>query len=497
MVAVGGTSLTLGPAAEWQGETVWDQLEPKDEATGSGCSTLFAAPSWQLELPDWEALGCGSHRATDDVAAIADPRLGVATYDSTKESEGHKPGWRRKGGTSVGAPLIAAAFALAGGAHEVAYPAQTLYRNAALEPGLLHEVVTGTNGACRLALGRGCTSEEQEADCSARPICVAGPGYDGPTGVGSLHGIAALEPRLAFRSLPPSPARRGDSFAAEAVVEATGKQVGLASDTPGVCAASGGEVTLLAAGTCTLTAALTGYLEAQQSFAVARTAQVVSFSSAVPPAAVAGGPEYAPTASASSGLPVTFISLTPAVCELQGGAIAPLAAGICTIAAEQAGDAEYEPAPPAMQSYAVAPAAPAGGVLSLRETPNLFAPPTTLRLHGAPSFSRRDGALRLSLVASQPGTIRWLITFTRSSRCPRHRGSCPRQLLRFAAGGKSAAAGTFTLTVRPSAGALRVLRVRRVLRVQALVTLTTASGTVAHTTSTIVVRLAGGRPRRS
>ncbi len=496
VVAVGGTSLSLGPAGEWNGETVWNQLEPKDEAGGSGCSTLFAAPSWQLELPHWEALGCDSRRATDDIAAIADPRLGVATYDSTKDSEGHKPGWKRLGGTSVGAPLIAAAFALAGGAHEVAYPAQTLYRNAALEPGLLHEVATGTNGACRLEFGRGCTSKEQESDCSARPICVAGPGYDGPTGVGTLHGVGALEPRLAFGSPPPSPARRGESFAAEAVVEATGKQVGLASGTPGVCAVTGGDVTLLAAGTCTLTAALPGYLEAQQTFAVERTSQEVSFSSGVPAAAVAGGPEYTPAASASSGLPVTFVSLTPAVCELRGGSVAPLAAGLCTIAAEQAGDAEYEPAPPAGQSYAVAAAAPAGGVLSLREAPNAFALATTIRLDGARSFSRRGGALRLSLSASQAGTLSWRLTFLRSGTCPLHAGSCRGRVLRFASGSKAVAGGTFTLVLRPSAGALRALHARRVLRVRVLVTLRTASGTVADTRSTLLVRLAGGGSRR-
>ena len=54
VIAVGGTDLELGPTGEWQGEQVWDQLEPDDEAGGSGCSTLFDAPSWQLELADWE-----------------------------------------------------------------------------------------------------------------------------------------------------------------------------------------------------------------------------------------------------------------------------------------------------------------------------------------------------------------------------------------------------------------------------------------------------------
>ena len=191
MIAVGGTSLELGPAGEWHDEHVWDQLEPLDEAGGSGCSALFPAPSWQLELPKWAALGCGGRRATADIAAIADPRLGVAVYDSNKDSEGHKVGWRPVGGTSAGTPLIAAAFALAGGAHGVPYPAQTLYRNAAASnDGLLHDITSGTNGACERFLGRGCTAEEQAADCGSGPICVPGPGYDGPTGLGACTGSA-------------------------------------------------------------------------------------------------------------------------------------------------------------------------------------------------------------------------------------------------------------------------------------------------------------------
>ena len=170
------------------------------------------------------------------------------------------------------------------------------------------------------------------------------------------------------------------------------------STTPAVCSVVAGEVTLLAAGPCTLAAAQPGYLEAQQSFAVERSLQQVGFSSATPADAVEGGPGYQPLASASSGLPVALVSLTPAVCAIQGTEVAPQAAGLCTIAAEQSGDAEYEPAPPATQSYPVA-AAPAGGppsggapaaggpaaeVLSLHENATPFTAHPALRLHRTP-----------------------------------------------------------------------------------------------------------------
>lgn len=52
------------------------------------------------------------------------------------------------------------------------------------------------------------------------------------------------------------------------------------------------------------------------------------------------------SASASSGLPVKYSSLTPTVCTVDGnGAVTGIASGICTIAADQVGNFHYGPAP--------------------------------------------------------------------------------------------------------------------------------------------------------
>ncbi len=131
------------------------------------------------------------------MSADADPYTGVAVYDST-ETEGNK-GWATIGGTSVAAPIIASVFALAGGAHEVAYPARTLYENELQTPGALHDVTLGSNGECRKPFEKstgtsGCTVAEQARNCSAAAICLAGPGYDGPSGVGTPDGLAAFQP---------------------------------------------------------------------------------------------------------------------------------------------------------------------------------------------------------------------------------------------------------------------------------------------------------------
>ncbi|MHB8490881.1 MAG: S53 family peptidase [Solirubrobacteraceae bacterium] len=193
VVAVGGTTLRLGPHAEWAGETVWSNGQG---ATGGGCSTHFAAPPWQSSLANWSAVGCGAQRAVADVSAVADPYTGAAVYDSTPWG-GYTLGWITAGGTSLSSPIVAAAFALAGGVRASSgYAAQTLYEAALRNPASLHDVTSGANGACALPPGpsglSGCTPEQASASCGGRAICLSGSGYDGPTGVGSPNGLQAF-----------------------------------------------------------------------------------------------------------------------------------------------------------------------------------------------------------------------------------------------------------------------------------------------------------------
>ncbi len=87
-------------------------------------------------------------------------------------------------------------FALAGGAHGVAYPAQTLYSH--LRSGLLHDITEGGNGACEGFYGDGCSGSMVPLsleDCgSGALICNASAGYDGPSGVGTPDGVGAFAP---------------------------------------------------------------------------------------------------------------------------------------------------------------------------------------------------------------------------------------------------------------------------------------------------------------
>jgi hypothetical protein len=217
VVAVGGTRLLLTEAGRWAGETVWNDggeeevtpgtRVPEEEhgASGGGCSLVFAAQSWQQNVADWSAVGCGSSRAVADVSADGDPYTGVAVRYSRPracESEG-LPDWCTIGGTSLASPLVASVFALAGGAGTVKYPAQTLYQNQKLRPTSLHDIsasqTSGSNGRCSQLFNEetfstGCTpQQEATTSCSLRLICLAHSGYDGPTGAGTPHGIAAFK----------------------------------------------------------------------------------------------------------------------------------------------------------------------------------------------------------------------------------------------------------------------------------------------------------------
>lgn len=66
-----------------------------------------------------------------------------------------------------------------------------------------------------------------------------------------------------------------------------------------------------------------------------------------------GTAPFTVSATASSGLPVSFASLTTGVCTVSGNAVTLVALGTCTIQATQAGDSTYGAAMPVNQSFQV------------------------------------------------------------------------------------------------------------------------------------------------
>jgi subtilase family serine protease len=151
VIAVGGTTLKRNTSARGWGETVW-------AGAGSGCSTIYAKPNWQVDG------GCAM-RMEADVAAVADPATGVAVYGP---GNGGKSAWLVFGGTSVAAPLIGGVYGANGGG-------VTYGSNPYANTGALYDVTSGSNGSC-----------------GGTYFCTARAGYDGPTGLGTPNGITAF-----------------------------------------------------------------------------------------------------------------------------------------------------------------------------------------------------------------------------------------------------------------------------------------------------------------
>lgn len=155
VTAVGGTTLVRTAS----GSRAWS--ETASSSGGSGCSAYEPKPAWQHDI------GC-AFRTVSDVAAVGDPNTGVAIYDSTPYF--FQSGWLVAGGTSVAAPLVAGVYALAGNSGSL-NAGSSPYSN----PGSLFDVVSGSNGSC-----------------GGSYLCTAGPGYDGPTGLGTPNGVTAF-----------------------------------------------------------------------------------------------------------------------------------------------------------------------------------------------------------------------------------------------------------------------------------------------------------------
>ena len=161
VTSVGGTSLTRSKfnTRHWA-ETAWS-------LTGSGCSTLEPKPSWQTEDAN-PVTGC-MNRTLNDVAADADPTTGAAVYNSY----GTTQDWAQQGGTILAASIVAAVYALAGTPAADTYPASYPYQHHRY----LNDVTFGSNGSCLYV---------------PQYLCNAGPGFDGPTGLGTPDGTGAF-----------------------------------------------------------------------------------------------------------------------------------------------------------------------------------------------------------------------------------------------------------------------------------------------------------------
>jgi hypothetical protein len=116
-------------------------------------------------------------------------------------------------------------------------------------------------------------------------------------------------------------------------------------------------VSVIGAGTCSITASQTGNADysaatpVPQSFAVSQLGQLITFPALT--TSGLGGVPLTLTASATSGLTAVFTSGNTGVCAVSGSTVTLAAAGTCSITAAQPGNANYAAAGAITQSFTV------------------------------------------------------------------------------------------------------------------------------------------------
>ena len=134
---------------------------------------------------------------------------------------------------------------------------------------------------------------------------------------------------------------------------ASGNTVTYSSLTISICTVSSTTVTMVAAGTCTIAANQAGntnYLaaaQATQSVVISQASQTITFGVQTSPLIFSNGGSFAISPLATGGAsssPVVYSSTTTGVCTVNGTTVAMVSAGVCTLAANQAGDTNFSAA---------------------------------------------------------------------------------------------------------------------------------------------------------
>jgi len=157
VVSVGGTTLNVDSSGNVSTETAWS-------GSGGGMSLYESEQSYQTNY----GISSNGKRAVPDVSYNADPNTGVPVYDSYGY-QGSK-GWFQVGGTSAGAPQLAALSAITNSARTIPMSSTSFGTDV-----LLYGAATGTNYA----------NNYRDITSGSNGGFSAGSGYDFVTGVGS------------------------------------------------------------------------------------------------------------------------------------------------------------------------------------------------------------------------------------------------------------------------------------------------------------------------
>ena len=181
--------------------------------------------------------------------------------------------------------------------------------------------------------------------------------YNAAADVVRAFAITTQNQTISFAPLPDK--TLGDPPFTVSATASSGLPVAFTPDTPQVCEVIGNTVTLKSSGICDLLASQDGNNQFApapdmlRSFAVldpVKQAQTITFNPL--PNRTVGDAPFTVSASASSGLPVTFTA--SGKCSVNGTMVTLTGVESCTITAHQAGDAAFNPAQDVARTFQIA-----------------------------------------------------------------------------------------------------------------------------------------------
>jgi N-acetylneuraminic acid mutarotase len=380
--------------------------------------------------------------------------------------------WQSGGANYAAAATVSQSFTVHQATQTITFPAipsqllgAQLTLTATASSGLPVTLASTTPSVCTFS---GATATMIAAgNCTIKATQAGSNVYYAATAVSRSFTVTLPTQTIAF------PAITGTQTALTAVslsaTASSGLPVSFASTTPTICTVSATAASLLTSGLCRITASQSGSgnfaaaPSVSQSFEVHQTAQTITFA-AIPSEPL--GSQLALTATANSGLPVSFNSATPSVCTVSGATATIIAGGSCTIQATQAGDSVYYAATTVSRSFTVTltpqtitfPAITATEValntLPLSATASSGLPvsfasltPTICTVSGANASLLTSGLCRIT--ASQPGNSDYAAASPVSLSFEVHQAS---QTISFGAIPSQQPGAVLTLTATASSG---------------------------------------------
>jgi hypothetical protein len=201
-----------------------------------------------------------------------------------------------------------------------------------------------SSAACTVS-STGVITEISTGSCAVTVSQPAAGNYAAATPQMVTVNIGAGTNVITFPPLPSTPA--GATAPVPAATSTAGGTITYGSTTPSVCTVSGGVITDVAPGACTITAnqGPTGNYGAaaqqSQSYQVTPLADTITVPGTVPSTAIVGG-TVPIGATTTSGVTPTYNSTTPTICSVSAtGVVTTLAIGSCSVSVSQAAAGNY------------------------------------------------------------------------------------------------------------------------------------------------------------